>query len=98
MYKSVVSPPEASYDPIDTLQTSRSNMKGMGLENKAKLLMQNNRDNLGVWDAIAIADAKRYNREQSEKRQVKRKKHLELQKVYLEQAQAKVNREQNERN
>ena len=40
--------------------------------------MTNNRDNLGVWDAIALADAQRYKTEQNEKRMSLRKKHVEL--------------------
>ena len=47
-------------DTQDTLQSSRSALKGTGLEDKAKSFLHNNRDNLGVWDAIAIADANRY--------------------------------------
>lgn len=72
MYKSALHP-----------QTMSTIQSASGLEDKAKKFMQNNRDNLGVWDAIALADAQRYRVEQSEKRKTIRKKHVELQNFYV---------------
>jgi hypothetical protein len=48
------------------------------MDDRIKKYVQNNRDNLGVWDAIALADEQRYKMEQNEKRKSLRKKHLEL--------------------
>ena len=72
MYKSALAP-----QTMSTIQSTS------GLEDKAKKFMQNNRDNLGVWDAIALADAQRYRVEQNEKRKTLRKKHIELQNFYV---------------
>ena len=86
MYKSAMQP--------QTMSTIQSQT---GLEDKAKKILQNNRDNLGVWDAIAIADAQRYKMEQNEKRKTLRKKHIELQNFYVKQAQDKRKNERMER-
>lgn len=71
MYKSALNP-----------QTMTTIQSASGLDDKAKKFMQNNRDHLGVWDAIALADAQRYRIEQNEKRKTLRKKHIELQNFY----------------
>ena len=72
MYKSAMHP-----QTMSTIQSTS------GLEDKTKKYLHNNRDNLGVWDAIAIADAQRYKMEQNEKRKILRKKHVELQNFYV---------------
>lgn len=69
-----------SHADAQMISTINSNS---GLDDKNKKFLTNNRDNLGVWDAIALADVQRYKVEQNEKKKTLRKKHLELQSFYL---------------
>ena len=77
MYKSAVGP-----ETISTIHSATGQTTG-GLDDKNRKFLANNRDNLGVWDAIALADVQRYKLEQNEKRKSLRKKHLELQEFYV---------------
>ena len=53
-------------------------MKSTGMEDRVKNYTINNRDVLGVWDAITLADEHRYKMEQIDKRKTLRKKHKDL--------------------
>lgn len=44
----------------------------------AKKKSEFNKNNIGVWDAIILADEQRFKIEQREKKQMVRNKHIEL--------------------
>lgn len=57
---------------------SATKMKSTGMEDRVKNFTINNRDVMGVWDAITLADEHRYKMEQIDKRKTLRKKHKDL--------------------